>query len=362
MHAQSRSTVLAAAALFLFTGVAAGQGSDERPDVQIDAPARTEAITNLAKEVENNYPVAAVGKTTANELRKRLKQNHFPETSAKALASKLTNELRALTGDQHFFVDYFVTPRTFPPATSVADPVSEADRTLTLRLRNFGFARAERLAGNIGYLKLDRFETPAVAGETAAAAMQFLAGTDALIIDLTENGGGYSSMVSLLASYFFRDPVHLSDISGRNVEDLRQNWTYAFVPGPRYLDKPVYILSAARTFSAAEAFAYDLQAQKRAIIVGERSRGGVSPSARLLISSRFGVIMPTSRVRNPVTGTNWEGGLKPDVASSAARARDVAHLAALETIAPRHKDDPLTSEIAEAIARLRNEVATAADK
>ncbi|HEY8165222.1 MAG TPA: S41 family peptidase, partial [Gemmatimonadaceae bacterium] len=255
MHTKSLTSFLAVATMFLIAGVATAQGPNERADVQIDAAARTQAITNLAKEVESNYPVAALGRTTANELRKRLRQNHFRETSAKALASKLTDELRSLTGDQHFLVDYFVVPRAFPPAAAVADPVSEADRALTLRLHNFGFERVERLAGNIGYLKLDRFETPAVAGETAAAAMRFLAGTEALIIDLTENGGGYSSMVSLLASYLFKEPVHLSDISGRGADDIRQNWTYAFVPGPRYVDKPVYILSGAKTFSAAEAFA-----------------------------------------------------------------------------------------------------------
>ena len=253
-------------------------------------------------------------------------------------------------------------PRVFPPVTETADPVSEADRSLTLRLQNFGFARLERLTGNVGYIKLDRFETPSVAGETAAAAMQFLAGTDAMIIDLRDNGGGYSSMVSLLASYFFAEPVHLSDISGRNAEDLRQNWTYAFLPGPRYLDKPVYILSGPRTFSAAEAFAYDLQALKRAKIIGETTRGGVSPSVRLLLSSRFGVIMPSARVRNAVTGTNWEGGLKPDVSTSAQNALSAAHLAALESIAGRHKDDPSTMEIEKTIVRLKGEIAATGQK
>jgi hypothetical protein len=348
------------ATLLAIASIAGAQASTERPDVQIDKASRTEAITNLAREVESNFPIAELGTTTAIELRKRLGENRYSQTSAKALASTLTTDLRALTGDQHFFVDYFVIPRVFPAATGVADPVSEADRSLALRLHNFGFARVERLEGNVGYIKLDAFETPTVAGQTAAAAMQFLAGTDALIIDLRENGGGYSSMVSLLASYFFAEPVHLTDVSGRDTKQFRQNWTYAFVPGARYLDKPLYILSGARTFSAAEAFAYDLQALKRATIIGEKTRGGVSPSARLLLSSRFGVVMPTSRVTNPATGTNWEGGLKPDVTTSGAEALSIAHLAALESISGGHKDDPLTTEIENGIARLRREASTAA--
>ncbi len=357
--AVARVCLLATTTFFIMSSAAGAQGSAERPDVQIDRTARNEAITNLVTEVEANYPVAEVGKKTANELRTRLTHNRYTQTSAKALARTLTEDLRALTGDQHFLVDYFVIARPFPPQTATADPVSEADRSLTLRLHNFGFARVERLAGNVGYMKLDAFETPTVAGQTAATAMQFLAGTEALIIDLRDNGGGYSSMVSLLASYFFDEPVHLTDVSGRDAKDLRQNWTYAFVPGPRYLDKPVYILSGARTFSAAEAFAYDLQVLKRAKIVGEGTRGGVSPSTRLLLSSRFGVVMPSSRVTNPATGTNWEGGLKPDVITSGAQALSVAHLAALESIAGKHRDDPLTTEIDNAIASLKREVSTA---
>ena len=355
----ARSWLIGTAAFFILSSATAAQGPTERPDVPIDKAARNEAITNLVTAVETNYPVAELGKATARELRARLAMNRYTQTSAKALARILTEDLRALTGDQHFLVDYFVIPRPFPLKTATADPLSEADRTLTLRLHNFGFARVERLAGNVGYLKLDAFETPTTAGQTAAAAMQFLAGTDALIIDLRDNGGGYSGMVSLLASYFFDEPVHLTDVAGRNAKDLRQNWTYAFVPGPRYINKPVYILSGARTFSAAEAFAYDLQVLTRAKIVGERTRGGVSPSTRLLLSSRFGVVMPTSTVTNPATGTNWDGGLKPDLVTTEAQALSVAHLAALEDVAAQHRDDPLTVEIEKAIAGLKRDASTA---
>ena len=62
------------------------QGTSDRPDVQIDAAARSLAVSNLAKEIETNYPFAEVGKKTANELRTRLSRNRYPQTSAKAFA------------------------------------------------------------------------------------------------------------------------------------------------------------------------------------------------------------------------------------------------------------------------------------
>lgn len=359
LHAKRLARLTMGCAVF---GVGAstvhGQGTQERPDVTIGSQAGAEVVRNLASEVEANYPVAETGTKVAEELRRGIGSGRYAEASAKKLAGILTQDLRRLSGDPHFSVDYFVVPRTFPAVTAGVDPVSDADQRLTLRLQNFGFARVERLSGNVGYLKLDRFELPSVSAETAAAAMQFLAGTDALIIDLRDNGGGSGTMVTLLSSYFFSEPVHLSDRLGRGPADLKQYWTYAVVPGPRYLDRPVYILSGPRTFSAAEGFAYDLQAQKRAKIFGEQTRGGANMAARLLLSSRFGVIIPVARMRNAVTAGNWEGGLKPDVVTTAALALPAAHLAALEAIAPKHKDDPLTAEIEKGIAGLKSALAS----
>jgi hypothetical protein len=55
---------------------------------------------------------------------------------------------------------------------------------------NPGFVKAERLDGNIGYLRIDGFLPPEECGPRAASAMTFLADTDALILDARENHGG----------------------------------------------------------------------------------------------------------------------------------------------------------------------------
>jgi len=44
--------------------------------------------------------------------------------------------------------------------------------------------------------------------------------------------------------------------------------------GPRILKKPLLILASRRTFSAAEGFAYMMQARGLATVVGETTRGG----------------------------------------------------------------------------------------
>ncbi len=42
-------------------------------------------------------------------------------------------------------------------------------------------------------------------------------------------------------------------------EDNVQLWTDASVGSPRYLGKPIYVLTGKRTFSAAEGLTYDLK-------------------------------------------------------------------------------------------------------
>jgi hypothetical protein len=356
MHSSLKTKLVLLTILTAFAQLANAQ---DRPDVKIDARMKEQAVMNLSSAIETTYPFAEMGRTAASELRNRLKAGRYEAMDgAKAFAAALTGDVRSVTKDQHFRVEYFVVPRPFPVATPAsAKPAEMEERKLASALQNYGFAAVDRLRGNVGLLRLTRFESPTLAAEQAVAAMQFLSNTDALIIDLRENGGGHAQMAALLASYFFEEQVHLSDVIGKEASELKQNWTPAYTPGRKYLGKPIYILTSSRTFSAAEGFAYDLQALKRATIVGERTRGGANPVSMIQLSERFAALVPSARARNPITGGNWDGvGVTPDVVLSADAALTAAHLSALEAVAPKHKDDPLTRELEETIDALRADV------
>jgi C-terminal processing protease CtpA/Prc len=219
------------------------------------------------------------------------------------------------------------------------NPREQAERREQMRSRmaagNFGFEKLERLEGNVGYIDLRGFAPAEMAGESAAAAMNFLTNTDALIIDLRKNGGGDPSMVALLCSYLFSpEPVHLNDLYFRPDDSTHQWWTFPYVPGKRYEDKPVYLLTSQRTFSAEEEFTYNLKNLKRVTIVGETTGGGAHPGGGRPLDDHFGMFVPTGRAINPITKTNWEGtGVPPDVAVPADAALKTAHLAALRKIA-----------------------------
>ncbi|UCF09374.1 MAG: S41 family peptidase, partial [Candidatus Bipolaricaulota bacterium] len=209
---------------------------------------------------------------------------------------------------------------------------------------NHGFARAEILLGNVGYLELRHFHPPEEGANTALAAMAFLANVDALIVDLRDSGGGEDTMDHLLVSHLFAEPTHLCTHEYRARGERVEAWTNPDDASWRRPDLPVYVLVGRTTFSAAEGFAYNLQALGRAIVVGERSRGG-GHTVEFATFPELGVeaMIPNGRAINPVTGENWEGvGVAPDIESDDVRALGVAHRAALQALVAADEDPERT--------------------
>jgi C-terminal processing protease CtpA/Prc len=192
----------------------------------------------------------------------------------------------------------------------------------------------KRLEGNIGYLRLARFVPPDVFNPAADKAMRSLADTTVLIVDMRGNGGGHPASVAYLASFFFdpKRPVQMSSLVWRN-RGTTTFRTEAFRTSPtsvQYTDKPVYILVDQKTYSAAEAFAYDLQVLKRATIVGTKTRGGANAGGLKDLGSDLFVVVPIGRAENPVSHSNWDGtGVLPDVQATPEVAESTAITLAL---------------------------------
>ena len=113
------------------------------------------------------------------------------------VAGTLTDHMQAYQRGQA--PGRFYSHDTLPRPPTGEAPDREARRAPQRgEASNFGFEKVERLEGNVGYLDLRGFHRAEVGGDTAAAAMNFLANTDALIIDLRKNGGGAPDMVALI--------------------------------------------------------------------------------------------------------------------------------------------------------------------
>ncbi|WP_051882291.1 S41 family peptidase [Parvularcula oceani] len=304
------------------------------------APGDRQAVIDaVAAHLATDYVEAeASGKDAAGALKAAFEAGEFDQAEdGEAFAALVGARLRALTGDGHLNVEYAEEEIADSDEAEEAFDGAQMERWYGAH-RNYGVQKIERLEGNVGYLDLRVFAPIDMGGETVAAAMTVVADTDALIIDLRHNSGGIGDMADLVASYLFgteRQP--LTGTYDRPTDTLTQRFTQPMVPGKRFgPDKPVYVLIAERTFSAAEALAYNLQALDRATIVGEPSGGGAHPFEYVRIHPNFVLWSVTAKSVNPITKSNWQGvGVFPDVVVES----DQALQRALEELALDDKED-----------------------
>jgi hypothetical protein len=290
----------------------------------LDAATRSRVIDGAVAALNEFYVFPETAKKMEAAVRVRQKAGEYDSiTAGEAFAQMLTDNFREVSQDKHLRVNY--SPAALPAGHPGESAEDRAQYRKEMERINCGFEKAERLAGNVGYLKFNMFADPQVCGSTAIAAMNFLANSDAIIFDLRANGGGEPAMIALISSYLFAEPTHLNDLWERKSGATQQYWTLPYVPGKRLDGKPVFVLTSSRTFSGAEEFTYNLKNLKRATIIGETTGGGAHPVDGHRIDDHFIIGVPFARAINPISKTNWEGtGVEPDVKVPAADALDTA--------------------------------------
>jgi hypothetical protein len=342
------------AVLVLLAGVAlnygtslAQQGAREQPP-PADRATVTAIIDSVTAALNEIYVFPKVAADMEKHVRDRLKKKAYDNIGNLAdFTDTLTEDLLSVSHDRHLWV------RWVPHAAYdrfKEDSLTDADiqeRIKRAAYENFGFEKVEHLAGNIGYVDFREFQDASIGGATAVAAMNFLSNCDAIIFDLRQNGGGNPSMIQLISSYFFEEPVHLNSFYIRAQDTIEQFWTQAYVQGPKMTDVDLYVLTSSYTFSGAEEFTYNMKNLKRATIIGETTGGGAHPVNRHLFANLgVAVSLPYGRAINPITGTNWEGvGVEPDIKVPQEEALDVARIEAMKKLAAKATDENIKASL-----------------
>jgi hypothetical protein len=344
----------------LAAGVAAAcrsdgaRGAATLPDTTVDAATRRAVVEGVAARIQSSYVFRDRASAIARAIRARARRGDYDSlTSARALADSLTAHLQVAGRDRHLRVRYsheVLPQRPWRRGATTADEDSMRARG---RRTNFGFGRARRLLGEVGYVEIVSFGfEPQYAEETVAEVLSDLADAPAVIVDVRRNGGGSPRMAAFVTSYFLgSDSVHLSTLYWRG-NRIERVYSRRSVPGGRIgPDRPLYVLTGRATFSAAEGFAYGLQALGRAVIVGDTTGGGAHAGGLHRVTDHFGVWVPAARAVSPITRGNWERvGVRPDVVAPEREALPVAHALALRALLEREQDAERRLELERLIA------------
>ena len=299
--------------------------------------ARSTAL-DLAARLAEGYVFPDVAQRYAAMLRGNVESGAYDGfTSARALAERLTADLRAVSPDNHLRVGLR------PPGAGPRPGGPGAGPGLRPRFPFEPIEEARLLAPGIAYIRFNLFPGDP---ETVAAVERFMtehADARALIIDArTHRGGGLAEMDAMFP-YLFGRPTTLVTMDTRasvdrargdapgderlrlvpaNGEVVRREHYVEPHPTERRLhDAAVFVLTSGGTASAAEHLTLALKRTGRATVIGEPTAGAGHYGGMRPIGERFAAFIPVGRTFDPDNNDDWEGdGVAPDVAVPAAAA------------------------------------------
>ena len=339
-----RSSVLAVSAAF-FLSVSPGAAQQRvRVPAPGSAPAATPAplpafdagavVAEVRRIIAERYVLPERRPTLDTALARNLASGRYNVTDPAELAERINADLDTAGHDRHLNFRFSPQQAAIMAAGNAPQPDNSAFER-QVRAANHGITSLRVLPGNVRYMEYDGFMW--MGPESAAAldtAMRFLAGGDAVIIDLRRNGGGSPEAVQYIVSHFMPAgrPLMSFYMNGSTTADTTA--TLADVPAGRMIGKPLYVLISGGTASAAEEFSGHVAGYHLGELIGENTAGAGFRNDLVPVQGRFILSVSVGRAVLAATGRDWEAvGHAPSVPTPIAGALDVGHALALRRLA-----------------------------
>ncbi len=278
----------------------------------LPATAVSKAVDSTAALIRRHYVFADKGEHIATHFEAQYKAGAFSNTTNwQAFDSLGTAILRSFSQDGHLYLRYNPDKVKALRSQQQAHGVDDFFHGPRASAQNYGFREAKVLAGNTGYIKLDEINISDESLPVLQAAMTFLSRTRSLIIDLRDNGGGGSEIKPVLESYFLPPGLPLLEFRSRSGQPEVDS--SVAIDAAHAYHGALYVLVNKKTASAAEAFAYVMQAQQRATVIGQPSAGAANHNTFFPLNNAIFISISEAAPVLPGTRESWEGkGVQPD--------------------------------------------------
>lgn len=278
----------------------------------MDPNLRDEFLTDMVKSFEEEFLWTGKGKEIAEKLRSKIEDGDYSHfIDAELFAATFTRDLFVLSNDRHLTVELKPKPQK--------ENGSKTEKEMT------SVFTAEKVDKGIYYLKFDEFPRLDESLENEVdQIMSSMTNPESIIIDLRDNYGGSDQTVNFLAGYFFTERTKLAHSYqwGQGPEEI---WAEPKKLSEHIAKAQVIILTSEATFSAAEIFTQRLQSHNKAIVIGEKTKGGAHRSATYLMSDLFLLNWPYERSEHAISKQDIEGkGIEPNVYAHYNDAKNIA--------------------------------------
>ncbi|XP_028819799.1 retinol-binding protein 3 [Denticeps clupeoides] len=299
--------------------------ADDALDAAVEILSLRSEIPSLLQDtgtvIAENYAFEDIAADVAEKLAGLAASGEYDTINSKEeLLAKLSSDLVKLSGDKGLSA----IPSPPPP---LVNPSPE----MLVQLIKLSF-QTDVFENNIGYLRFDQFgdfeQVAVIAKIIVEHVWNKVVDTDALIVDLRYNLGGYTTALPGFCSYFFDNDkeIVLDKIYDRPSGTTHELVTLSELTGTRYGGKKgLVILSSGQTAGAAEEFIFIMKRLGRAMIIGETTLGGFQPPKTFRIGeSDVYLSVPTAH-SDTTMGPGWEGaGIIPHIPVSAEAALNTA--------------------------------------
>ena len=291
-------------------------------------------VAELRRIIAQRYVVSERRPALDAVLAQGLASGRYDVADPAALAERINEDLERVGRDRH--LGFVFDPRQAAMLAMREDSERPDPSAFERQMRsiNHGVTELRVLPGNVRYMEYTGFAW--IGPESAAAlenAVRFLAGGDAIVIDIRRNGGGDSDASQYLLSHFLpaNHPLFTYYREGGRVSRVS---TLPQVAAGRITGKPLYLLTSNSTASAAEEFTGNFAGYRLGEVIGETTAGAGFAADLVPIRGDFVLSISIGRVVLASTGRDWEAtGISPTIRTPAPQALDTAHAHALRRLA-----------------------------